>query len=185
MNLKPYTPQAGSLASQVVRFFTNNADEHLTLDDITDKFDCVRGNVHTLLRPSVESGLLVRAINSDGDYIYRRGPQAAPVPSGVNIDKVHARAARPSDPSKSIRKFVDIASLKVTDDVPYMPEAARGGSKWDALFDKLQKTGQSVSIPRHCKAAVAAAALKRNKKAKGTYKVGMTSRDDARVWRVA
>lgn len=186
MNLKPYTPQAGSLASQVVGFFINNADEHLTLNDIVDKFTCTRGNIHTILRGAVEAGLLVRAINEDGEYIYQRGPQAAPAPSGVNIDKVHSRAARPAPTSsKNIRKFIDIASLQVDNDVPYMPRGGAGGGKWDALFNKLQKAGQSVSVPGHCKAALAAAALKRNRKQKGTYKVGMTSRTEARVWRVA
>lgn len=169
----------------MVGFFTNNADEHLTLDDITDKFDCTRGNIHTLLRPACESGLLVRGKNEDGDYIYQRGPQAAPASAPASTDTEHKQAARQGNPPKNMRKFVDIDALEVSDDVPYMPEAARGGSKWDALFDKLEKTGQSVPVPGHCKAALAAAAQKRNKRKSGTFKVGMVTRTEARVWRVA
>lgn len=185
MTLKPYTPQAGSLASNVVGFFINNRDEHLTLDDITYKFDCSRGNIHTLLRAAMESGLLKRAKDADGDYIYQRGPDlptAAQAP--LRADVLNAPAPAPKS-ARTIRKYVDIAALQVDDDVPYMPESARGGSKWDALFNRLTKVNQSVPIPGDCKAAVAAAALKRNKKGSGTYRVAMTTRTEARVWRVA
>ena len=62
-----YKPRSDSLAYQCIHFFTSNPDEELTLEDITDKFDATRGNIHTLLRPAMDAGLLVRAHNQDGD----------------------------------------------------------------------------------------------------------------------
>jgi len=179
MNVKPYTPQAGSLAAQVIGFFANNRDEHLTLDDISDKFDAVRGNIHTILRTAIEAGLLIRSRNDDGDYIYKRGANAAPPPA-PKADSKSTGASR----ARSLRKNLDLDALKVEDGVPYMQEA-RTGSKWDAMFDKLSKPGLSVEIPADCKSAVAAAALNRNKRKKGQFKVALTSSTKARVWRVA
>lgn len=42
MTGQPYRPRADSLASQCIAFFRANPDEHLLLDDITDKFGAVR-----------------------------------------------------------------------------------------------------------------------------------------------
>lgn len=193
MNLKPYTPQAGSLAALVVGFFTNNRDENLTLDDIAEKFVCTRGNIHTILRSAVESGLLERGKNDDGEYIYQRGPKAPAAP-GVDIDQVHQprqcvpvgkRTRNTPSGYTSVRKLLDVAALKVEDHVPYMPTARKAASKWDALFDKLTMPGQSVAIPGDCKSALAAAAHMRNKKKAGTFQVAMTGADEARVWRIA
>ena len=66
MTTPTYTPRAGSLASQVIGFFRHNPDEELLLDDITDKFDATRGNIHTLLADAVKADLLVRYRNADG-----------------------------------------------------------------------------------------------------------------------
>ena len=73
MTTPTYTPRAGSLASQVIGFFRHNPDEELLLDDITDKFDCTKGNIHTLLAEAVRSELLARYRNDDGDYVYKPG----------------------------------------------------------------------------------------------------------------
>ena len=188
MNLKPYTPNTGSLAAQVVGFFTNNVDEHLTLADITDKFDCTRGNIHTLLRSALESGLLLRDRDEDGDYIYRRGPQAGPAPElAVPPQRVAVGKRTRNSPSgyTSTRKLLDLSALKVDEHVPYMGPLRKAASKWDPLFDKLAKPGQSVAIPSHCKSALTAAAYTRNKKKQGTYQVAATGPDEARVWRTA
>lgn len=183
---KTYKPQAGSLASQVIGFFQNNRDEHLTLDDITEKFACTRGNVHTLLRLACDAGQLVRARDEDGDYIYKRGPLMAAV-CGVDIDHVRQQRAKLGRPSgfTSARKIIDIDALQVDDDVPFMPLESRGTSKWDPLFAKLCKVGQSVAIPADCKSALSAAVLGRNKKKLGTFKVALTEPGQARVWRTA
>lgn len=87
-----YTPQTGSAASQVCGYLQNNLHDSLTLDDITDMFGGVRGNVHTLMAKAVEAKLLTRDRNADGEYIYQPGP-ALPK-AGVDIDAIHTK--RPS-----------------------------------------------------------------------------------------
>lgn len=69
-----YKPRAGSLASQLCYFFSSNPKEELTVEDITAKFDCVQGNVHTLLGESKAAGLLKRDRTEDGEYVYCAGP---------------------------------------------------------------------------------------------------------------
>ena len=118
------------------------------------------------------------------------------------MDAVHSRratapATRPASQAPAagtkpragtVRVHLDIASLKVDDGVPFIPPS-RGGAqgKWDALFDKLAKVGQSLAVPGEVKAALAAAAIKRNKATplRGKFAVQKTGPDAARVWRVA
>lgn len=67
-----YAPQQGSVAWKVIEFLTTNPDEELTRDDIAAKFDCTSGNVHSLLRQSVDAGLLLR-VETDDELVYRLG----------------------------------------------------------------------------------------------------------------
>lgn len=187
--IKPYRPQADSLASQVIAFFKSNPGEALTLEDIITKFDATRGNIHTALGPSVVVGYLVRAMDEDSEYTYEAGPKikdavvepAAPaLPKGPN-------SAFPRHAAKSITnapKMVDIDTLVVETGVPYTRGGINGGGKWDPLFKKLSKKGQSLTIPGHVKAAVAAAAIKYNKTHPGNYRLAMVDKATARLWRL-
>lgn len=56
-----YTPRSDSLPARVIAFFQRNLDEELSLEDITEKFDTTRGNIHTNLGLAVDAGMLVRA----------------------------------------------------------------------------------------------------------------------------
>jgi len=189
MTIKPYTPQAGSLPSQVVGFFANNRDEYLTLEDISDKFSAARGSIHTNLRMAVDAGLLVRDRDLDGDYIYKRGPRAtalAPKGPGVNIDAAHSTiTSKAAGVTRYAPKMLDIDTLVVDDDVPFMQRQPAQASKWTPLFEKLKKRGQSVAIPGHCKAALAAAARKLGKQMGKEFRVATTGPGEARVWRVS
>ena len=185
---KPYRPQADSLASQAIAFFKSNPGEALTLEDITTKFDTTRGNIHTALGPSVVAGYLVRARDDDSEYTYEAGPKikdAVVEPAAPALPKGPSSAfpAAPDKRTSSAPKMVDIEALVVETDVPYTRVGTKGESKWMPLFRKLSKKGQSLKIPGHVKAAVAAAALKYNKTHPGNYRVAMTSKTDARVWR--
>jgi len=185
----PYRPRADSLAAQCIAFFRANPDEHLLLDDMTDKFGCVRGNIHTLLKPAVEARLLQRARNEDGEYIYQRGSAIDSAPADANPPPLTGKPSPRGYSSAPVN--LDIAALQVDDSVPYTPHCNNTGvSKWDPLFDKLSKIGQSVAVPGHTKAALAAAALVRNKRERKAntgreYRVAMTGPGQARVWRVA
>jgi hypothetical protein len=135
MTKPTYTPQRDSLASQVCGYLQLHPVMALTLEDITDKFDAVRGNVHTLLARSVESGLLRRSQNDDGEYVYQPGP-ALPK-SGIDLDKVHTtrkprKPAAPTDPN----------ALEIRDD-PLPTNRSPQINKYFATFDALP-TGKCV-----------------------------------------
>ena len=69
-----YTPQRGSIPARIVAFFQANPEELLGIDEIVEKFDASRCNVHTILRLATEAGLLVRDRDADDDYVYKPGP---------------------------------------------------------------------------------------------------------------
>lgn len=188
-----YTPRAGSIASMVIGFFRNNPDEELDLEAIAEKFDAVRGNIHTLLGGAVDAALLVRERNSDGDYIYKPGPA---LQSGVDIDRCHAQqaaleakpTAKRAPPSgyTAPRKDIDLDALTVDEDVPYEGSCLKGQQKWQPLFDKLTRPGQSVALPLDLRGAVGAATQKINKlKTHGSFRVAKVNANTCRVWRVA
>lgn len=213
--MSTYRPQAGSVAAKACAFFSGQPDEELAVTDIADKFGCGFASVHTLLRPALEAQLLMRRKDELGSWLYGAGAELAKAPvadfggaasgvasDGVDMDAVHSRRATapatwpasqaPAAGTKpragTVRVHLDIASLKVEDGVPFIPPS-RGGAqgKWDALFDKLAKVGQSLAVPGEVKAALAAAAIKRNKATplRGKFAVQKTGPDAARVWRVA
>jgi hypothetical protein len=181
-----YTQRADRLAAQVINFFRHNADEELMLDDIQEKFSATRGNIHTLLKPAVEAGLLFRGQDAGGEWVYAKGAKLQanlnampePVQRAIAAPKGHA----------SPRHSIDIDALKVEDGIPVAMTNgnAPGVSKWDPLFAKLTKAGQSVAVPGHVKGAIAAAIARRKKdKAPGNYCVAMTGNGEARVWKTA
>lgn len=176
-----YIPRSDSLAAQVVAFFRANPDERLTADDIGLKWNVNRKGVHTLLARSLDVQLLQRERSPDGEWLYAAGAMiettAVPEPKPARSQKTFGYA--------SPRHGFDLDTAKVEEDVPYTPGGIKGQSKWGPLFDKLERAGQSIAIPAQVKAAVAAAAIKRNAEKRGTFRVQMTGPDTARVWRVA
>lgn len=184
MTTPTYTPRAGSLASQVIGFFRHNPDEELLLDDITDKFDCTRGNIHTLLKDAVEAALLARYRNADGEYIYT---------AGARIDVISATGDTPAEPAPKARKparftsprhQVDFDTLVVEKGVPLPRQRAKPRSKWTPLFDKLAEPGDSIAIPPEIMIALRAETVKRTKAGSGHYRVLRTDDGGARIWRI-
>ena len=193
MNTKsPYIPRAGSLPSMCLHFFRNNPDELLTLDDITDKFDVVRGNIHTMLKPCLDADLLVRGRSEDGDYFYSAGPEIG-APAAVPAEEPPAPPVAATPGAKrgqrkgfpSLRHHIDLDTLQVEEGIPCLKGNIPLQSKWEPLFAKLAKPGQSICIPGHVKGALAAAVFTRNKENRGVFKVYRTGPDTARVWRTA
>jgi hypothetical protein len=135
MTTTTYTPQAGSLASQVCGYLQNNLHDPLTLDDITDMFGGVRGNVHTLMAKSVEAKLLTRDRNADGEYIYQPGP-ALPK-AGVDIDAIHTKR-----PKRQVATPTDVGALEIRDD-PLPASRCMAPNKYHAAFATLRH-GQCV-----------------------------------------
>ncbi len=143
-----YTPQAGSLPCQMVAFFARNPDETLTLDDITDKFDSSRGNIHSLLRMATEAKLLTRGKNEDGDYTYSAGPKcpqpaARPVMRDTYTTPTHTEStAKKTGAAKVPPSYTNPAALEITND-PLPAGRASSGNKYAGLLAKL-KPGQCI-----------------------------------------
>lgn len=192
-----YTPKANSKIGKALAFFVANPDEELSTDELAQKFSIVRGSVHTVLRPTVEAGLLKRIRDDLGEYIYIRGPK-------LNLDTVPAATeeAKPPAPAtldwppapkasqRGKRKVMPdpsfIAALPVDEGVPFCPSARTRGHKWEPLFSKLNQAGQSVQFPVEWKTAVAATAAKLNRKATDhAWRVRVVSQTHARLWRLA
>ena len=191
-----YTPRPDSLAAQVVAFFARNADESLTLTDITDKFDCARGNVHTQLSKALESHLLARATNDDGEYIYKAGPKPKRPPledSYTTADSQPHKATvrrmfvdRPKK-AKALTDYVDPGTLKVCDD-PLPVGRAAAECKYDAFLSTMH-IGQAIKCQPHEIGRVSNAL---RKFLKTNYPVGVVVRSTkdygdgfGRVWWIA
>ena len=178
-----YTPRAGSLASQVIGFFRHNPDEELLLDDITDKFDYTKGNIHTLLAEAVRSELLARYRNDDGDYVYKPGAACGTyAPPDVTI----AAAVAKTEAADAQMTAIDFAALQVDESVPYHPvSGVKGFNKWDPLYARLTKAGQSVELPRALRDRLFTECGKRNKKTGAkTWAISSTGPDTCRLWRL-
>lgn len=149
---KHYCPQADSLASQVIGFFTNNPGEELSLDDITDKFMCTRGNVHTQLGRAVQTDLLTRSLNGDGDYIYRAGMRLSSLRmtiepnQAVNVAKVVKSLA----PQK-VQALPEPDAVVLEDNIP-LPSRTRKHD-WTPLLRRMV-LGQSFKLPIHAHASL-------------------------------
>ena len=127
-----YEPQPGSIPAQVVGYFRLNPEEHLTLDDITTKFQAGRSNIHTLLARALDCDLVKRRKDADGEWIYEAGPQLKP----VNVP-VFQRAD-----AKKTRGELDPASLVICDD-PLPAGRASPGAKYVPVFSAM-KPGQAI-----------------------------------------
>ena len=183
MSTPTYTPRAGSLASQVIGFFRHNPDEELLLDDITDKFDATRGNIHTLLKDAVEAALLARYRNDDGDYVYKPGAACG---TYATPDVTIAATVAKTKAADAQLAAIDFAAIQVDEGVPYHPvSGVKGFNKWDPLFARLTKAGQSVELPRALRDRLFTECGKRNKKTGAkTWAISSTGPDTCRLWRL-
>ena len=135
-----------TLAAQVVAFFQNNPDEELGLEDITEKFDVKRGNIHSLLGEALQQRALHRYRNDEGEYIYKAGNgiPTKPVQKAVNIDLVNRM--RVQKEKVSAKPLPEIDAVQIDDNIPL---TGRTGKKqdWTPLLKKL-KVGQSFALPQ-------------------------------------
>jgi hypothetical protein len=190
MNNVPYRPQANGLPAQVISFFQQNPDEELSVDDIINKFPPVaRASVHTQLRTAVEHDILKRKRNDDGEYIYSAGKDIKAIDLGANLAQIQLGGRADRQPINRARFYgtIDFDKLKVEEGIPLQTGPyIKGMNKWQPLFDKLKKPGQSLTILANVRGAVGAAAYSLNKKkTHGQYRVALVSADSARVWRIA
>lgn len=186
MSTRPYVPQANSLPSLVVGFFTNNPDEELTLEDITEKFGAQRNNIHTNLALAVQHGLLARARNDDGDYVYRIGKKP---PKGADADTAQSAPGKSAAAKRAMAQvdLPDPMDVQIDSDVPLPTANGRGGKKrdWAPLLQRLQP-GDSAQLPLCAKFTLANAITAAHKAQQGTYTLRtFPEAQTLRVWRTA
>lgn len=197
MTTKPYTPQTGSIAHQVCRYFQRLTDEELSTADISIKWNIESGNVLNLLGKAIAAGLLAR----DGK-IYSAGPKLHTLPvdradsleSGALLG--HVMGTRPK---RGVKERINLApdefeALQVEEGVPAGPPGPKPGvSKWGPLFDKLTAPGLSVAVPVDWKKTLGSEVTKRNADARKAgqterrWKVGNDPKSSlhARLWRLS
>lgn len=139
-----YTPTTDSLPGRMIAFFKANPGELLTLDDITAKFDCTRGNIHTLLGKAREHGLLLREQNEDSEYLYKAGVRlaAAPAPKAPRVTQRRHRRAFD----------VDLTTIALAKDVP-LPVIRNAQRDWNQLIDRME-VGHSAELPSACRSSL-------------------------------
>jgi len=178
---KNYVPQRDGLASQVIGFFTNNPGEELSLDDITDKFMCVRGNVHTQLSRAVQTNLLVRSLNDDGDYIYRAGGRLASLGIGVySPQDISVAAVVKSLPPHPVAPLPELDAVEIEDNIPLPSRSHK--RDWTPLLRRMVM-GQSFKLPIHAHATLRknVTTLQKASSAQYTIKLYPDARE-LRVW---
>lgn len=178
-----YTPRGDSLARKVIDFLMANPDDELTPKDVGVKFDTDAKSVHASLKAPVENGWLVKVHNDDLELVFRLGPQA------LNAGGPFAQLTGSAPPQATIDVTADrLRMLCVDDDVPINPPKPEPGEKWQPLFAKLTRPGQSIAIPMDWRTSLSREATRRNNLQTGsgpTYKVGKCHKTaHARIWRV-
>lgn len=174
--------RSDSVAGRCIAFFKANPEEELSLDDIVDKFDATRGNIHTLLTAAREAGLLDRYQNTDSEWIYRAGSKLAT--SGVNIDTA------PSAPPQRRRTPAPAVDLPSPDEVEIRDDVPLPGHKqkrdWLPLLKRLTKPGQSASLPLAAKHTLSQALTQARKDKLGEFTTRTNvAAGTVTVWRTA
>lgn len=203
MNPK-YTPREGSVAWKVIQFLQANRDEQLDADLISAKCECVRANVHTLLGPAVQAGLLVRDEDLEsGELVYSAGNGAALPPEKPTASPFHAwlerkgqdsaegrpqrRSPPPTIPAPPPAKRapsapfrIDVSTVQIDKGMP-MP-GRKSPMDWTPLLGRLE-VGDSFLLPGAGKSAIGAA-MKTFKDSTGKVLASRKVDGGIRVWRV-
>jgi hypothetical protein len=201
-----YIPREGSVVWKVIQFFQTNPDEQLDTDLISAKCDCDRRNVHTLLRPAVQAGLLKRAEDLEsGELVYSIGTTQPPErASGGGFHAWLERKAKstekdrapdagtqskgtPAKPTAQAAKragpfWIDVESLPIDKDVPMPP---RRGTliDWSPVLNRLE-VGDSFGLPLAAKSVISKA-ITDFKKSTGKVLVSRRVDNGIRVWRTS
>ncbi len=181
-----YKPRADSLVTRVIGWLKLNVSvQCMSLDDISEHCDAVRGNIHTLLRPAMEAGLLSRTRDDDGDYFYGRGPQfyASKQPSMAEFAKPVPTASRPFGNMEPVAP-IDLAEVPIDDNVP-MTYGRGPKQSYEVLLRRLVRPGQSAALPARLRSPVTKAIADWHKQqSAGRFCVRKESTANIRVFRV-
>lgn len=191
MSATTYTPSAHSLAMRVLVWLRQHpALERITLEQISEECDAVRGNIHTHLRPAVDAELLLREKDGDGNYVYKRGREffafkGSHAPLTAAMQASHAAPPAPTPRRSQGAGPVDLTAIPIDDNVPL----TRGhGTLQDfaVLLRRLERPGQSAALPARLRSPVTKAIQQWHKAHPSTkFCVRKASMDSIRVHRVA
>ncbi|CAM3350647.1 hypothetical protein [Paracidovorax anthurii] len=200
MTSATYTPRSGSVVSRVIEFLEANPDEQLDADLISAKCECDRRNVHTLLGPAVQAGLLRRTEEiPTGELVYTLGtgkPVAEGSPAGSGFHGWLDRKGQQSEEGRPKRSPATPAPapaappavrrspaapflIKVDKDVP-LP-SRRPAMDWTPLLDRLE-VGDSFTVPYAARSSISSA-LKAYKDETQKVLASRTLGSEIRVWR--
>ena len=158
----------------------------------------VRG---TLTRPpcvlSTATTLTAEFANVRTDQVATTGTVTVPVlmtcPAGSSLnvsftasDGTHTATVAKTKAADAQLAAIDFAALQVDEGVPYHPvSGVKGFNKWDPLYARLTKAGQSVELPRALRDRLFTECGKRNKKTGAkTWAISSTGADTCRLWRL-
>jgi hypothetical protein len=147
-----YAPHSGSLAAKVVKFFDANPEEELTREDIAAKFDVKATSVITLLRPSIEAGLLTRdvAFGDGRRCVWRKGQ------GGKSFEAANELPAFPAAgpaPGPNFSAVADLTPARPQPAAPAEPEARPLVALADQLRERTDAQPPEPAI-RGARAAV-------------------------------
>ena len=182
MSQPAYKPRAGTLDAEVLWYLSRHPGAALTCEDIDAKFDCIRGNIHTQLRPALDAGLMVRGMNEDGEITYAAGPNLVMhvepnVPKLLSMVKASRNA-----PPLAIPTYGALDTIKIDDDIP--PPVRPTPFDWKAKLLQL-RPGQSFAVPLRHKFVLGSYMSQLHRDKKGTWTLSAKREtDQVRVWRL-
>lgn len=193
---KTYSPQTGSLADRVCRWFATHPEEELTQSDIASKFDCNGPSVPALLTGALCAQLITRQrVRSDAEGMvsytaYTAGPNLAAWATAQQVTSAMAapkpRRSAATAPAAAVE--LDPSLIKVDDGIP-LPKRIGGltaGGRFDAVFQALQP-GQSFEAPTPAAKRIYSNLGKWAKRYAPERKHSMRKVNDthSRIWRTA
>lgn len=189
MSTKGYTPRADSVAARVIGWLKMHPEvDAITLDQISEECDAVRGNIHTLLREAMAAGLLGRTQDEDGNYLYKRGAEFRFYAGGstalADAMRGNAKPFAQRTPAPAAGP-VDLTTLPIDDDVP-LNRGSGALQDFSVLLSRMEKPGQSAALPARLRSPVTKAIQQWHKaQPSGKFCVRKTSPETIRVHRVA
>lgn len=186
--------EPGSPADRVCRWFaisTNRGLERTTLQ-LVQQFGFASASIVTKgLEPAVHAHLLVFT-QGEKSMVYQAGPRLAAWAG--NEPAAPAMPQPPATPKPKRKPAVrlpdiDPAKLKVRANAPIPPvrtgRGVKGQTRWDPVFEQLQKVGSSVEIERCYYSAIAKAAQTYAKRTGQKLTVRHINPTHFGVWRTA
>lgn len=158
-----YKPLPGSLPERVIKWFLINKQEELTRQDIASKFDVPLTSVEGGLATAMAHKYIAK-VRSGNLVVFTAGPQITQAAEPQEDPQEEPRTAKRGALVRRDRlPTLDVTGLSFSYDIPPPDNTVirRGSNKYQALFERLDKPGASVTgIDISYRAAINKAATK-------------------------